>query len=270
MRTVAFVGSSGTGKSHRAMWVASQNGIDCIIDDGLLIQGNRILAGISAKKESTKLASVRRALFIEQGHVQDVKNAIELHLPEAILVLGTSLSMIEAIVKALGLPEISKVIHIEDVAAKEEIEKAKAMRLQEGKHVIPVPTFEIKKDFSGYFIDPLRILRRGENGKTPFVAEKSVVRPTFSYLGDYTISDNVIYSISQYEASQIENVTKVGRLWLVNRPNGLIIYMDLTLKYGIQLKHTARKVQAKVRDAIEKYTALNVLAVNIKIRSLSM
>ena len=33
MEVVAFVGSSGTGKSHRALVVAHENNIECIIDD---------------------------------------------------------------------------------------------------------------------------------------------------------------------------------------------------------------------------------------------
>jgi len=45
-----------TGKSHRAVWVARERGIDFIIDDGLLIRGAQIIAGKSAKKEKTKIA----------------------------------------------------------------------------------------------------------------------------------------------------------------------------------------------------------------------
>ena len=36
MKVIAFVGPSGTGKSYRALTVASMNGADAIIDDGLL------------------------------------------------------------------------------------------------------------------------------------------------------------------------------------------------------------------------------------------
>lgn len=54
MRVVGFVGPSGTGKSHRAVWVARERGIDFIIDDGLLIRGAQIIAGKSAKKEKQK------------------------------------------------------------------------------------------------------------------------------------------------------------------------------------------------------------------------
>ena len=45
MKVIAFTGPSGTGKSFRAISVAHQHGCDGIIDDGLLIEGTKILAG---------------------------------------------------------------------------------------------------------------------------------------------------------------------------------------------------------------------------------
>jgi adenylate kinase family enzyme len=45
IKTIALIGESGTGKSFRAKLVAQKYGIDLIIDDGLLIRDNRILAG---------------------------------------------------------------------------------------------------------------------------------------------------------------------------------------------------------------------------------
>ena len=48
MRVLAFVGPSGTGKSYRAQLVARENNIHYIIDDGLLINENEVLAGTSA------------------------------------------------------------------------------------------------------------------------------------------------------------------------------------------------------------------------------
>ena len=54
MEVVAFVGPSGTGKSHHAIGVAFDNRCDAIIDDGLLIKGTKILAGTSAKMKTTE------------------------------------------------------------------------------------------------------------------------------------------------------------------------------------------------------------------------
>ncbi|MGE4282138.1 MAG: Asp23/Gls24 family envelope stress response protein [Clostridia bacterium] len=268
MQVIAFIGPSGSGKSYRAMWVAQENDINYIIDDGLLIRGNSIIAGFSAKKEQTRLASVRRALFIESEHMRLVREAIADEKPSSILILGTSQGMIDAIINALGLPAVSKVIHIEDIADKDEIERARMTRRLEGKHVIPVPTFEIKKDFSGYLLDPLKIFQRKGKGDLIQAIDKSVVRPTFSYMGNYTISNQVIYTICAYEGAKVAGVIKINKIRLDNKEFGLIIFLELTLAYGRNLPNLARKVQAAVKDAIEKYTAINVLTVNIMVKSL--
>ena len=59
-RVYAFVGPSGTGKSYRAQLVANENNIHYIIDDGLLIHDNDIVAGNSAKKAPTKIETVKK------------------------------------------------------------------------------------------------------------------------------------------------------------------------------------------------------------------
>ena len=77
LKTYAFVGPSGTGKSYRAQYVANESGIKYIIDDGLLIYGNRVIAGESAKKAPTKIATVRNALFEDPEQNKLVQKAIK-------------------------------------------------------------------------------------------------------------------------------------------------------------------------------------------------
>lgn len=268
MRVVGFVGPSGTGKSHRALHVANSKGIEYIIDDGLLIKGNRIVAGVSAKKEKTRIASVKRALFIYEGHANEVKREIAMVNPEAILILGTSDGMVESIAKKLGLPEIKEKIYIQDVAKEEEINTALATRREEGKHVIPVPTFQIKKDFSGYFLDPLQIFRRKGKGRLQLVTEKSVVRPTFSYMGRYTISDYAIYQIVEHIIINTDGVNKISRFKVESRNDGIVMDIDLILIYGHAIKPLLEKIQRSVKIEIEKMTGLNIEALNITVKSL--
>ncbi|HOQ08162.1 MAG TPA: Asp23/Gls24 family envelope stress response protein [Clostridiales bacterium] len=268
MRVVGFTGASGTGKSHRASWVARERGIQYIIDDGLLIKENRVIAGYSAKKEKTRVGSIKRALFTDDDHVREVKRAIEQHKPEAILILGTSDGMADKIAERLGLPAVSEYVHIEDVADEFEIKQALATRREQGKHVIPVPTFEIKKDFSGYFLDPLQIFRR--KGKLSFQpdGEKSVVRPTFSYLGSYTISDYTIYQIVEFVVSGFDGVSRISRFRAENHPDGIYMEMDLVLKYGFPIRELVREIQQKVSEEIERLTALNIRQFNVTVKSL--
>lgn len=268
MRVVGFVGPSGTGKSHRASWVARERGIDFIIDDGLLIRGNRIVAGSSAKKEKTRIGSIKRALFTENSHADDLKRVVKLYEPEAILILGTSDGMVESIAKRLDFPPITDTVYIHQVASEYEIKLAISTRKEQGKHVIPVPTFEIKKDFSGYFLDPLQIFKRKGKGSYQLIGEKSVVRPTFSYMGNYTISDYTVYQIIEYVTSNIEGVHRISRFRAENHADGIYIEMDLVLVYGYMIKPLLRKVQEEVSQEVEKLTALNIKQMNVTAKSL--
>ncbi len=268
MRVVGFIGPSGTGKSHRASWVAREREIEFIIDDGLLIKVNQVVAGISAKRESTRIGSVKRALFLDEMHAKDVKDAIALHKPEAIMIIGTSDEMVEKIASHLELPEVSQKVYITDVANDFEIKQAMSTRKEQGKHVIPVPTFEIKQDFSGYFLDPLQIFKRKGKGSYQLVGEKSVVRPTFSYLGKYTISDYTVYQIVEYIVVNVPGVSKISRFRAENRPDGIFMEMDLVLVYGYPIRALIQGIQLKVKDEVEKLTALNIGALNITVKSL--
>ena len=123
MRVLAFVGPSGTGKSYRAQLVARENNIHYIIDDGLLINENEVLAGTSAKKAPTKIETVKHALFIEEKEQADMKKAFKKYKPDSLLILGTSDKMIQKIIESLDLPPLEKTIYINEVATEEEMEK---------------------------------------------------------------------------------------------------------------------------------------------------
>ena len=209
IKVYAFVGPSGTGKSYRAQMVASEKNIEFIIDDGLLINNNRVVAGESAKKAPTKIETVKHALFYTEEEKKEIVNALKKYKPQSILILGTSDGMVQKIVANLGLPDISETIYITDVATEQEMETARRIRVTEGKHVIPVPTFEIKKDFSGYLLDPLQIFKSKGKGQKPYISEKSIIRPTFSYLGNFTISDTVFRQIVEYLSSKTPAIYKV-------------------------------------------------------------
>ncbi|MBR3134785.1 MAG: ATP-binding protein [Clostridia bacterium] len=261
-KVYAFVGPSGTGKSYRAQMVANKYNIKYIIDDGILIKDSDIVAGSSAKKASTKIETVKKALFIHEGQRNEMRRAIRRMHPESILILGTSDDMVRKIAQNLKLPKITKIIYIKDVATDEEIEDARRSRIQEGKHVIPVPTFEIKKDFSGYLLDPLQIFKTGID-KTPYISEKSIIRPTFSYIGNFTISDAVFREIIEYLSTKTNSVTEVLRVMVKKTEAGPSIYIEVEIKFGVEINSELRKFKEKCIKEIERQTSMNV--VNMKI-----
>ena len=263
IKVYAFVGPSGTGKSYRAQMIASERGISFIIDDGLLIKENEVIAGESAKKAATKVATVKHALFYEESEREPIIKAFKKYKPESILILGTSDGMVQKIAANLGLPEISETIYITDGATEEEMKTARRIRVTEGKHVIPVPTFEIKKDFSGYLLDPLQIFKSKGKGQQPYISEKSIIRPTFSYLGKFTISDLVFRQILEYLAVQTPAIHKILKARVDNFGEGVKIYMEVSIVYGFNVVEGLNKFKEKSRKEIEKLTAMNVVELDV-------
>lgn len=275
MDVIALVGPSGTGKSHRALVVAHDHNVDGIIDDGLLIKDSKIIAGRSAKKEPSKIRAVKRAIFMEPDHAEEVRQGIAAINPERLLILGTSLNMVNKIVDALGLPPVSTVVRIEDIASRQEIAKARESRAKEGKHIIPVPTIELKPHFSGYLIDPLEIFFKKPQAaaKRRKLGEKSIVRPTFSYYGKLFISDAVIASIVDHVATSDIAVTRTGQINIKNshdREKGISISLDVTIKYGQPLREVLMNSQQSIKNMVEYMTGMMVKDVNIEVRRLSI
>jgi uncharacterized alkaline shock family protein YloU/adenylate kinase family enzyme len=267
MRTIAFVGPSGTGKSYRATQIARKNGADAFIDDGLLISGSKVLAGVSAKREPTKIASVKRALFTTAEHAKSVKRAISDYHINKVMILGTSDAMVRKIAEVLGIAPIEKTIYITDVASEEEMEYARERRRVHGQHVIPAPTFEIKKDFSGYFLHPFRLFQRNMDRAADIEGEeKSIVRPTFSYMGNFEISDNVIARMAAFEAKNHSGVERVVSVNIRKTSHGVHMDMDLMMRYGFDIMHACRQIQYRVQKNIEAFTSVNMRRVHIYVR----
>lgn len=266
MSTIVYglVGATGTGKSHRAVAVAYEHDIELIIDDGLLVHGTKVIAGTSAKREPTKVAAMKRALFYDPDHAREVRAKLAEINPAKVLILGTSTGMVAHICDVLGLPPPSRIVSIEQIASKGEIKRAKMMRAAYGKHVIPVPTFEVKTSFSGYLLDPLRVFfRRRAHPDDGLFVEKSVVRPTFSYFGRFYIADRVIRTIAARACGEATGITRVRSVSLQAGPDGIVIDIDVAVRYGQRVMDVLLVGQERAKRVVEHMTALNVIAVNV-------
>ena len=144
MRVYAFVGASGTGKSTSALHVAHQYGIEAIIDDGLFIVNGEKVAGTSAKFEKNTLTAVRRAIFEEPSHQRAVLEAIGQYRVRSLLIIGTSIKMVNRIANRLNINEIDHLFYVEDVRTEKEIQMAKFVRETQGKHVMPIPYRQVE------------------------------------------------------------------------------------------------------------------------------
>ena len=273
MDVIALVGPSGTGKSHRALWVAQKNGADAIIDDGILIKDGKVIGGSSAKKEKNRIMAVRRAIFVLPGHASDVRRAIAESKPRRILLLGTSENMVQKIAKALKIGAVSKIIRIEDIASKKDMALAQYHRLKRGEHIIPVPTIELKPHFSGYLIDPIKSFFKTSSSKRRRLGERSIVHPVFSYYGKLVIDDSVIKSIVHIVAEALEEVHRVGSTHVKHLVSGdedlgITVSLEVVFAYGHARADTMTLLRQRLQTEIEHMTGMVVHEVNILVKSL--
>jgi hypothetical protein len=266
VRTVGLVGPSGTGKSHRAAEVAERVGARLIVDDGLLIGDGTILAGRSAKREASRMGAVRRAIFQDPAHAAEVRDALGRSAPGTVLILGTSRAMVDRIAVRLGLAPPAQVLRIDQVATEAQIQTALGVRRREGKHVIPAPTLEVRKGFSGYLVDPLRFLLR--TAGRPHLVEKSIVRPTWSALGRFTIDDRAVGQLAARTAVSLFGVGRVLRVGVRSAEDGVRIDLDLAVAPG-PLWPLLERVQRAVAARVAELSALNVLQVDVCARALT-
>ena len=268
MKVYALIGKSGTGKSYQAMDLCRDRDIDAIIDDGLFIYKNNIVCGSSAKREPTKIGAVKAALFTKDVRRAEAVRKIKELQPEKILILGTSEKMVEQIAERLGLPEIEEIIDIEDITTPDQREAAAKQRDQQGKHVVPVPAAQLKRQFSGYFIDPLRIFR-GWGKQKDEGTERAVVRPTYSYLGNYFISEKVITDIIGYIAEESESIVEIKKIVTDKRQEELRIRLLAVVAEGASIPKAAAALQKECVKEIEKMTSFNVGALNVEVREIA-
>lgn len=271
----ALVGESGTGKSFRAKLLAEENNISAIIDDGLLIEDDKIIAGRSAKREKTYMGAVRVALFDDKDHRDSVAKILRKNHIKRILIIGTSEKMVSKIAIRLQLPQPQKIIHIEDIATEEEIEKAQKSRHVEGKHVIPVPSIEVKKKYPQIFSDSVRdflskhnIFTKKQNGGK--LIEKSIVQPEFSKKGRIEISEAALIQMTMHCVNECDPDVTIKKITIKKDSRGYRLIVTVDVPFGTQLTGKVHRLQQYIIDKIESYTGILIEEVSIVIDKISM
>lgn len=268
LKVYALVGESGTGKSFRAKLLAQKYGIELIIDDGLLIRDDKILAGHSAKREQTFLAAVRVALFDDKTHRDTIARELQNQSFKKVLILGTSEKMVNKIAARLQLPQPQKIVKIEDIATKEEIENAIRSRRVEGKHVIPVPSIEIQRNYPQIFYDRVRVLlKRKQNplagANYSKVYEKSVVRPEFSKTGRVSISEAALSQLVIHCVGEFDDQIRIKKMTIKTDARGYRLVIVIDVPFGTQLTGKIHKMQEYIVENIERYTGILIEDVHI-------
>lgn len=272
----AFHGPSGTGKSYRAKFVAQKFKTKVLIDDGLLIQDEKIIAGKSAKLEKNYMGAVRVALFDDKEHRDSVAKAIQEHHIKRILILGTSEKMILKITTRLQLPPPIKFITIQEIATPEEMEEARRSRQIEGKHVIPVRSHEIKdKKYSKIYMNSIKVAL----SKKKFLAkifgilpievplptemaeeskkfEKSIVRPAFSIYARKQISHAALTRMTVKYTSEFDSEIRIKKLSVKNGTSGYKLTLTADIPFGRQLAEITQDAKDFIIKNIEKESGI--------------
>jgi uncharacterized alkaline shock family protein YloU len=109
-----------------------------------------------------------------------------------------------------------------------------------------------------------------------------------SHLGDVQIADEVVAMVAALAATEVDgvaamagNITNdlISKLGMKNLSKGVkvdvlegvvTVSLALTLKYNYNIMDVSKKVQDRVKTAIENMTGLQVADVNIKVAGVSM
>ncbi len=265
MKVYALIGPTGTGKSYRAPHLAREHAIDCIIDDGLLISRGRIVAGRSSKAELSKIKAAKVAMFYSPAHREEVKKALQELKPEKILILGISLPMVEKICERLEIPRPEEVFEIFEYASPQEIEAALEARENEGKHTIPVPLIEIKRNLWSNFVDviPVRVWRWFYSSQ-----EKTVVRPPFSYLGKLVISENALRSLIFIFLTHLPWIERVDAIAIHRMNGGVEVEIDCVFREGFSVARFGRFIQGYLCERVEYVTGVEVKLVHVTVNGI--
>ena len=124
-------------------------------------------------------------------------------------------------------------------------------------------------------------MAEAENRNTHKVYEKDKI-------GEVQIADEVVAIIAGLAATEVEGVASmagnitnelVGKLGMKNLSKGVkvdvlenvvCVNLNLNLEYGYSIPETCKKVQEKVKTAIENMTGLEVSDVNISIAGVAL
>ncbi|MCR5172356.1 MAG: AAA family ATPase [Treponema sp.] len=275
---IAFYGGSGTGKSFRAKLVAQKYHIKAIIDDGLLIYEDQILAGHSAKLEKSYMGAVRVALFDDKEHRDEVARAIQAHKLNRILILGTSEKMVCKIAMRLQLPMPEKFIKIEDIATPEQIDQARISRQIEGKHVIPVRAYEVQSEgsYGRIFVTKVKVSLarkkffrhffkniKDEPSDNTKLFEKSVVKPAFAVTVRKNISQAYLARTAARSLTVLNQNIRLKRLAIKADASGYRLFITVDVPFGEQLTEVSNNIKKSIVSGIESDAGILVEDVSI-------
>ena len=267
VRVTALIGRSGTGKSFRAQLIATRHGMDLIIDDGLLIRNQKILGGRSAKVANNALAAVKTAVFHDPRAAQGARRRIAAMRPRRVLVLGTSAKMVQLITRRLALPAPHKYLHIEEIASRAEIDAARTARESEGKHIIPVPPVEVRRDYAHMAIDAIRIFwQRGVLRNKGMVFEKTEV--IGESRGAVSVSEAALTQMVAHCLHEHDPSLRLARVIVSKSTGAWALEVIVDVPSGAAAGPGLHDLRELIMSSLQRYAGLVLSQVDVTVGSL--
>ena len=119
----------------------------------------------------------------------------------------------------------------------------------------------------------MQIFKSKGKGKAPYISEKSIIRPTFSYMGNFKISDTVFKQIMDCVVDKTKGVNKISRAIVKKHEgfdDGIYIYIEVIIEYGYPINETMQSLRHKIIKEVENLTAMNVLNMEIVVKGVNV
>lgn len=278
MKVFGLYGESGSGKSHIAERIAQEIGATLLIDDGLLVSHGHVLAGHSAKFESTRMGAVKRAIFADLEHRKVVRRALdEVSGNPSLLILGTSQRMIQLICESIGIEGEITWIPVESVVGPEELSLAQNLR-NYGMHAIPIVEAMVEETRLRQLLERIRVRmlrhedphgggrdtlsRRTDTQASP---PPTIVNPLFAggavYIHPRAIRQSILQLIEEEKHPfQISRVSvDIGQ-----HPK---VLLRVRISKGRPIMPATEHLIARVRHYLATYLGLSIVELQVQVTS---
>jgi len=208
---------------------------------------------------------VRRAIFADPTHAREIREILANTPHKDILVLGTSDRMIRRIVERLDLPMPYRTVYIEEVASQMEIDMAVRSRRQSGKHIIPVPAIEIKKNPRSIFMVPINVLLNRKLNLRRQRFEKTIVRPEFSDRGRVKITREALTTMVAHCLDEFDSDIHLVRVVIDDSEPVYRLEVEVATPREMRLGGRMHSLQQYLLQSLELYAGIDVGVVDITV-----
>ncbi|MBQ1484071.1 MAG: Asp23/Gls24 family envelope stress response protein [Eubacterium sp.] len=95
-----------------------------------------------------------------------------------------------------------------------------------------------------------------------------MVRPTYSYMGDFIISDSVVTDIANCVADEVDGISEVVSVFENTEPDNLMLQVVVDIDRGTAIWSVAEEYQKRLSKVVEDMTAFNVVETDVEVRQL--